>query len=419
MYATTKRKAAVRCAAAEDEDFEDIADKKRDRKDNTESKGKKGQDKEDKRDREGDKGKRDNGSKRDKDDRKDDEERKSAKEEKPKKEKKEKEFAWMDSDDDEDAGGSQKDGGDAEGKEEDDTDVSEKALDLVQSFGRMVLLEPELKKRLRSGRMETANIIAVCRAMARTKFFDGDLLQELYSLLRKLLEKEKLDAAQTDHALRSFTILNAYDRKFFYAVVKAYKGKTATLDQGMRTEWVEMFKAVGHDRDKDFFQLLEAPPMPPGHPSYRKIRCRHFMEKGCALEKACAFSHDPRSPISFVTGKNEDYWRTGAVVTTNNQRACTGVYGGTRLTAPALGSWSMGVGGPLNPSTVPGQAVAKAGMMLAAGAPMLGMAQPMFLPAAGTQPALMALPSFVPAHAVAQTMAQAQFVQMLPSGGSA
>merc|ERR1712137_664076 len=97
-------------------------------------------------------------------------------------------------------------------------DVGAAALDSVQSFGRMVMLAPALKKKLRSGSVDQTQVVAACCAMGRTKFFDGDILEEIYSVLRRLLSSDKLDTIHTNDAIKSLRILNAGDKRLFSAV---------------------------------------------------------------------------------------------------------------------------------------------------------------------------------------------------------
>ena len=40
-----------------------------------------------------------------------------------------------------------------------------------------MILSPALRKKLR--RMSAENVAAACRAMGRTKFFDGDIIRDL------------------------------------------------------------------------------------------------------------------------------------------------------------------------------------------------------------------------------------------------
>jgi len=305
--------------------------------------------------------------------------------------KKEKEFAWMDSDDEgEDepaAGGSQV--APAEKQEEppdkgtsdnDEEPVTAESLDEVSTFGRMVLLAPAIQKWLRSGSIGAPGAMATIRALARTTFFDGDLLEELHKVLRRLLQAGALEATQVDDAICCFRTLNAYDSGFFSAVARAYKSRTRDLQATLRHSWIEAMVGFGHTADPDFLQLLEVPALPSNSPAFRKVRCWHLSKGGCVLEAACSFSHDPGAPLSLAEGGNEDWWRSKPLVMTQNQRSLGhGTYGTANIPPPppaslqvpqvpaalshmamaagggvaAIGGWP---GGPMGPGMPPGMA---------------------------------------------------------------
>jgi len=211
---------------------------------------------------------------------------------------------------------------------EDEPEVTAEALDQVQSFGRMMLLAPSLRSWLGASERGPADVVAACRAMARTKFFDGDILEELYAVLQKLLKADRLDGTQTSDVILCLKTLNAYDRGVFSAVARAFKPKTGAIDSGMRARWLEIFKGFAHDLERDFLQLLEVPPLSPAMPSYKKVRCWHHSRSCCVLADACTFSHDARAPLSLGEGGREDWWRSKSVMMTQNQKALgDGAYG--------------------------------------------------------------------------------------------
>lgn len=279
--------------------------------------------------------------------------------------KREKAFAWMDSDDD----GEQEDIGDADQNAEDgDADegdaeatlVTTDALDEVHSFGRMMLLAPALRTWLQQSTTGPAEVMAVCRALARTKFFDGDILEDLHVVLQKLLQAGSLDFSQTDDAIQCFRSLNAYDRGFFSAVARAFKGRVHEIPPNIRNSWSEAYKGFGHSAERDFLQLLEIPPLLANNPSFRRVRCWHFSKGSCHLESLCTFSHDPRAPLSLADGGNEDWWRSKPLVMTQTQKTMGhGVYGLSNtsdMRAPpvAPAGWLMAPQGPQGPQVPQG-----------------------------------------------------------------
>uniref|UniRef100_A0A7S4VTH4 C3H1-type domain-containing protein n=1 Tax=Alexandrium monilatum TaxID=311494 RepID=A0A7S4VTH4_9DINO len=322
LCASTKRKTTVRCAAANDEDLGSLFDSKADSK------------AEEKRPRT--ESEANNKAEESKPCAEAGEEQEDAKAEGSSApsagKKKEKEFAWMDSESeeggDDEAAPAATEEAPEEKNEDEEPEVSAETLDEVQSFGRMMLLAPAMQKWLQGGRRGPADIVAACRALARTKFFDSDIIEDIYSVLRKLLRGERLDAAQTHDAIICLKTLNAYEKGVFSAVAKAFKAKTASMDAAMRNTWLEIFRGFGHDLEKDFLQLLEVPPVPPTMPSYRKVRCWHHSRDLCVLDGACTFSHDPRAPLSLGEGGREDWWRSKSVMMTQNQKTLgDGAYG--------------------------------------------------------------------------------------------
>lgn len=251
--------------------------------------------------------------------------------------KKEKEFAWMDSEEEEDGeevrGPKVADcGGDPEAakhkENEDDEDVSVQALDAVQSFGRMMLLAPAIAKRLRDVAVSPEEAGAICRAMARTKFFDGDMLKDLKAVLMKMLAADQLSIASVNDVIMCLWKLNAYDQRVFSAAAKALKPKIVVLDQQLRLSWLEVYRGFGHIHEKDFLQLLEVPPLPPISPAFQKVRCRFFDKGSCALGLGCSYSHDPRAPVSL---EPEGGGRHSPLVMTQGQYNTAGnLYGGKR-----------------------------------------------------------------------------------------
>lgn len=254
------------------------------------------------------------------------------------KSKKEKEFAWMDSDDEQEPETVVEDveavEANLEGSDEaEDTKITVEVLEEVQSFGRMILLAPALQNWLRSGDSTEVGVAAACRAMARTKFFDGEILEDLYDVLRKMLHSGKFDVTQTNDAIQCFWTLNAYERSVFSAIANAFRGKTAFMETGLRSEWLQIFKAFGHECEKDFLQVLDVPQALPTSPTFRKIRCWYFAKGCCSVGEVCTFLHDMRAPLSLEHAG--DFMRVKPTVMTADQESLgKGTYGTSRGVLP-------------------------------------------------------------------------------------
>ncbi|CAJ1344546.1 unnamed protein product [Effrenium voratum] len=226
--------------------------------------------------------------------------------EKESKPKKEKEFAWMDSDEEEEQ---KEDRGkeqpaestekteDVSGSEDENADVSAATLDGVETFGRMMVLSPALLKKI--PRMLPEDVAAACRALARTKFFDSDIIRVLSGVLKRLLLRDRLNVEQADDVVKCFAILNVYDESVFSAIARQMKVRTSSMDQVLRTQWYDIYKGFKHGGDKDFYQLLQVPHLTALSPGYKRLRCEHHQRGDCAVGEACTYSHDPRAPIEL------------------------------------------------------------------------------------------------------------------------
>ncbi|CAE6939061.1 PEX19-1 [Symbiodinium sp. CCMP2592] len=223
-----------------------------------------------------------------------------------------KEFAWMDSDSDEGETEERDQKADpdasldesakqaqveASGSEDENADVSAGTLDGVETFGRMMVLAPALLKKL--PRMLPEDAAAACRALSRTKFFDNDIIRALSALMKRLLLRDRLSIEQADDVLRCMASLNIYDEGVFSAIARQMKVRTSSLDQAVRGQWYDIYKGFKHSGDKDFYQLLEVPPLNALNPGYKRLRCFHHQRGCCAVGEACTYSHDPRAPIEL------------------------------------------------------------------------------------------------------------------------
>jgi len=171
---------------------------------------------------------------------------------------------------------------------------------------------------LKSGKVDADNLAAAYRAIAREKFFDGDLLENLNDTLCKSVRGGKCTDALGADAIECLTSLNAYDKNVFSVIARFFKPKLPTLDAGLRSRWLQSFQRFGHNVEKDFIQMLEVAPLMPTHPGYRQMQCRHHAQGSCALGAACTFSHDPRA-LPMLVNPDKGINRPPSVVLTQCQ----------------------------------------------------------------------------------------------------
>lgn len=231
----------------------------------------------------------------------------------PKKARKEKEFAWMESSDEDDAEQSGE-----KGTDEDEATLEN--LDAVQSFGRMMLLADSLHQKLKSGKFEAEEVAAACRALARSRFFDGDLLEVLSTILPRMILGEKLMAEQVTNVITCLKELNYYKKDIFSAIAKSFKPKVTTLSAIERSTWLEAMRTLGHKQELDFMQMLEVPPLHPSSPYFRTVKCVFFARGNCESGASCTYAHNHRAPLSLDDDGKEDAWRRRSVIMTHDQK---------------------------------------------------------------------------------------------------
>lgn len=243
--------------------------------------------------------------------------------------KKKKAFAWMDSDDEDDGDLAKEEVEERppvveKPSEDDDEEATLDRLEQVETFGRMVLLSESLGKKLKVGNLGSLECLAACRALARSKFFDSDLLEGLCLRLTRMIELGQVTMEQAHDAVVCMKELNFYNADLFSAIAKAFKQQVAIMHPGMRAVWHEAMQVLGHKKDNDFLQLLQVPPLLPGNPSYRIIRCVFFVKGHCELGTVCTYAHNMQAPISLVDASKEDAWRTRSVTLTQGQMYSVG-----------------------------------------------------------------------------------------------
>jgi len=205
-----------------------------------------------------------------------------------------------------------------------DADVSPRVLDTVETFGKIIVLSPALLKKL--PRMEPEEVAAACRALGRTKFFDGDILGRLADVVRQLLAKDRLSLEQADDVFKTLWCLNFYDREVVSAIARQFKVRTGTMDSMLRSAWLEICKGFNHTADQDFLQLLEVPHMTALNPGFKKLRCAHFARGTCAVGETCTWAHDLRAPVELESA----LFQPGKKVLTTHTQSIMGkdTYGG-------------------------------------------------------------------------------------------
>lgn len=128
----------------------------------------------------------------------------------------------------------------------------------VSSFPELMRMAPALQRR--AATMSAVELVAVCAAAARFKFYDQALMSAITSSLRECMGKRSgngLRPGQLVTVLSSLASLNAYDRDLFSAASRTLAREGADrLDPSQRLELLAAFKAVKYDGDVEFIDDL-------------------------------------------------------------------------------------------------------------------------------------------------------------------
>lgn len=132
----------------------------------------------------------------------------------------------------------------------------------VNNFPQMVRIAPSLQRR--AATMSAAELVAVCAAAARVKFYDAALFGAVTAGLRRQLARSTansgrgLKTGELVVVLGSLAELNAYDREIFSTAARAFAGSGVVegLDAAQRQQLLSSFKAVKHEGDEDLVNHL-------------------------------------------------------------------------------------------------------------------------------------------------------------------
>jgi len=206
-----------------------------------------------------------------------------------------KEFAWMDSDDDD---------------EEKDTGAASRSasparlvpMEDVQTLGEMSQHAPQLERRLEDRDLDARELVKVAAAIARSKFFDAGLMEKLADEVRHVCKKRQLNVADTISILCCYADLNAPAPEMFEAACKMLHPEVSGLAESDRQRLDAALKRVGHSVDDAFASALRKR----GRDADRREACPMFWRGQCKWGPKCKLSHDPDA---FEGSVKEGNWR--------------------------------------------------------------------------------------------------------------
>lgn len=173
-------------------------------------------------------------------------------------------------------------------------------IDKVETLAQMARLAPELERRLRKGDVRPRELCEVAAALARSKFFDGGLVESLAKEFCHVFKKRQLGASDVVSALCSLAELNAYNARMFEAGCELLCESNVADASKQRLE--AALKQVNHDPG-ELLQKLRSRGSARGD---TREPCTLFWRGQCKWGPKCKLSHDAES---FERNAEEGKWR--------------------------------------------------------------------------------------------------------------
>lgn len=207
-----------------------------------------------------------------------------------------KEFAWMDSGDDLEAHSSPD-----SSKSASSSRTKTVPIEQVETLSQMARLAPGLQRQLKRGDVRPRELYEVARALARSKFFDADLFQDLAKEFRRVFKRRTLGTLEILDAVCSLAELNAYDLAMFEAACAALLPEIAGLPDANRQRLDAALKQVKHSPGEEFVRALKT-----SRRADTREACPMFWRGQCKWGPRCKLSHDLES---FEGTMQDGKWR--------------------------------------------------------------------------------------------------------------
>mmetsp|Transcript_87896 Transcript_87896/g.223730 ORF Transcript_87896/g.223730 Transcript_87896/m.223730 type:complete len:360 (-) Transcript_87896:17-1096(-) len=131
-------------------------------------------------------------------------------------------------------------------------------LSEVTTFSDFVRHCPQLVKSLPSA--PATDVVLLCRNMAQAKYFDGDLMAQVWRCLRAQIPLGQLMISDLSAVVSALKELNAYDQGVFRAAAMFLTPQVRMMSQEQRKYWIEIYREVKHQGDLEFAQALARNP---------------------------------------------------------------------------------------------------------------------------------------------------------------
>lgn len=165
--------------------------------------------------------------------------------------------------------------------------AKEVPLHEVESLSQMARLAPGLKAKLAKGELRSREMCTLVRVAAKTKFFDGELFEELFKELPDALRRKRLSTDETVEVICSLSGLNAYNARVFDEACASMQSSVASFSSVARERIRAALAAVRHDAGAAFMGELKGKKATDNRPL-----CELFVRGQCKMGPKCKLSHD-------------------------------------------------------------------------------------------------------------------------------
>lgn len=104
------------------------------------------------------------------------------------------------------------------------------------------------------------DLALLCKNMAQAKYFDGDLMSEVWRNLRTQIPSRQHTLADITDIIASLRDLNAYDEGVFKVAAAVVMPQVPVMTQEQRKFWLDTYRELKHQGDDEFARVLAKGP---------------------------------------------------------------------------------------------------------------------------------------------------------------
>merc|ERR1712060_510823 len=110
------------------------------------------------------------------------------------------------------------------------------------------------------GSAPAPDVVLLCRNLAQVKYFDGELMREVWRAVKAQIAAASLTLAALTEVIGALRELNAYDEGVFRAAAASVMSQVVLMSQEQRKFWAEAYRDARHCGDDDFLRVLTMGP---------------------------------------------------------------------------------------------------------------------------------------------------------------